>query len=93
LRGKTLLKLLNACDALRRPDRFEAFLLACEADARGRTGLEQRDYPQANYLRQALAAAQKVTAQQFDTKALTGKALGEAISAERIQVLETLRPQ
>ena len=93
LRGKTLLKLLNSCDALRRPERFEGFLLACEADARGRTGLEQRDYPQANYLRQALAAAQKVTAQQFDTKALTGKALGEAISAERIQVLETLRPQ
>ena len=47
LRGKTLLKLLTATDALRRPDRFEAFLLACEADARGRLGLEQRDYPQA----------------------------------------------
>ena len=56
LRGKTLLKLLNATDALRRPDRFEAFLLACEADARGRLGLEQRDYPQADYLRQAMAA-------------------------------------
>ena len=56
LRGKTLLKLLNATDALRRPDRFEAFLLACEADARGRLGLEQRDYPQADYLRQALCS-------------------------------------
>ncbi len=66
LRGKTLLKLLNATDALRRPDRFEAFLLACEADARGRLGLEQRDYPQANYLRQALAAAQGVSAEQFN---------------------------
>ena len=51
LRGKTLLKLLNATDALRRPERFEAFLLACEADARGRKGLEQRDYPQADFLR------------------------------------------
>jgi len=92
LRGKTLLKLLNATDAMRRPDRFEAFLRACEADARGRLGLEHRNYPQANYLRQAMAAAQKISAQQFDTNTLTGKALGDAISAERVRVLEALRP-
>jgi tRNA nucleotidyltransferase (CCA-adding enzyme) len=92
LRGKTVLKLLNATDALRRPDRFEAFLLACEADARGRLGLEDRDYPQANYLRQALAAIQEVGAKQFQDAGLTGKAMGEALSAERIRVLEQLRP-
>jgi tRNA nucleotidyltransferase (CCA-adding enzyme) len=92
LRGKTVLKLLNATDALRRPDRFEAFLLACQADARGRLGLERRDYPQANYLRQALGAAQDVSAEQFKDSGLTGKALGEAISTERIRVLESLRP-
>ncbi len=92
LRGKTVLKLLIATDALRRPDRFEAFLLACEADARGRLGLEQRDYPQANYLRQALAAAQAVSAEQFNDCGLSGKALGEAISAERVRILESLRP-
>ncbi len=92
LRGKTLLKLLIATDALRRPDRFEAFLLACEADARGRLGLEQRDYPQGNYLRQALAAAQAVSAEQFNDSGLSGKALGEAINAERARVLESLRP-
>ena len=92
LRGKTVLTLLNATDALRRPDRFEAFLLACEADARGRLGLEDRDYPQANYLRQALAAAQDVSAKQFKKSGLTGKAMGDAIAAERIRVLEQLRP-
>jgi tRNA nucleotidyltransferase (CCA-adding enzyme) len=92
LRGKTVLKLLGATDALRRPDRFEAFLLVCEADARGRLGLERRDYPQANYLRQSLAAAQDVSAAQFTDSGLTGKALGEAISAQRIKVLEALRP-
>jgi tRNA nucleotidyltransferase (CCA-adding enzyme) len=92
LRGKTVLKLLNATDALRRPDRFEAFLLACEADARGRLGFEHRDYPQANYLRQALGAAQGVSAEQFKDSGLTGKALGGAISAERARVLENLRP-
>ncbi|HEY6131510.1 MAG TPA: multifunctional CCA addition/repair protein [Halioglobus sp.] len=92
LRGTTVLKLLNATDALRRPDRFEAFLLACEADARGRQGLEQRDYPQADYLRRALAAAQGVNAEQFNGRELSGKALGQAINAERVRVLETLRP-
>ena len=91
LRGKTILKLLTATDALRRPDRFEAFLLACEADARGRLGLEQRDYPQRDYLLQALAIAQGVTAAQFTDSALVGKALGEAIAAERVRQLQALR--
>ncbi|MDH5173245.1 MAG: HD domain-containing protein, partial [Gammaproteobacteria bacterium] len=93
LRGKTVLKLLNATDALRRPDRFEAFLLACEADARGRKGLEQRDYPQADYLRRALDLARGVTAALFVDQGLEGKALGEAISAERVRRLDKLRDE
>jgi len=91
LRGKTLLKLLNATDALRRPDRFEAFLLACEADARGRKGLEQRDYPQADYLRRALQIARDVGAAQFTQAGMEGRALGAAISAERVRRLDALR--
>jgi tRNA nucleotidyltransferase (CCA-adding enzyme) len=50
LRATTVLEMLEACDALRRPERFAELLLACEADARGRTGLEQREYPQRDYL-------------------------------------------
>jgi tRNA nucleotidyltransferase (CCA-adding enzyme) len=92
LRGATVLKLLMANDALRRPERFEAFLLACEADARGRLGLEQREYPQANYLRKALAAALGVSAQALQDKGLTGAALGAALNAERVRVLEGMRP-
>ncbi|MEZ5574011.1 MAG: multifunctional CCA addition/repair protein [Halioglobus sp.] len=92
LRGKTVMKLLGATDALRRPDRFEAFLLACEADARGRLGLEQREYPQADYLRRALHAARSVSAEQFKDSGLTGKALGEAINTERERLLEAARP-
>jgi len=92
LRGKTVLKLLTATDALRRPDRFEPFLLACEADARGRLGLERQDYPQADYLRRALAAARGVTAGQFAGQDLSGEALGRAIEAERERVLEAMRP-
>jgi tRNA nucleotidyltransferase (CCA-adding enzyme) len=62
LRAKTLLKVLERTDAFRRPKRFEQFLLACEADARGRLGLEERRYPQADYLRGAFAAAAAVDA-------------------------------
>lgn len=51
LRPQTLLKLLDSLDAFRRPDTVDRFLLACEADARGRTGLEQREYPQGAYLK------------------------------------------
>lgn len=93
LRGKTILKLLNVTDALRRPDRFEAFLLACALPiSRGRLGLEQREYPQANYLRRALKAAQTVNAGQFQHSGLSGKDLGDAINQQRVQVLEALRP-
>ena len=51
LRADTVLKTLESCDALRRPERFADFLLACEADARGRTGLENREYPQRELFR------------------------------------------
>ena len=90
LRGKTILKVLNATDALRRPDRFEAFLFACEADARGRLGLEDRDYPQADYLRGALELVSSVSAAQFAEQGVSGKALGEAISAGRVKLLDNL---
>jgi tRNA nucleotidyltransferase (CCA-adding enzyme) len=57
LRSETIIKLFEKCDAFRRPERFEQFLIACEADARGREGLENESYPQADYLRNAFAAA------------------------------------
>ena len=89
LRGKTLLKLLNATDALRRPDRFEAFLLACEADARGRLGLEDKPYPQGRYLREAREIVMEVTAGLFP--GVEGKALGQAIAEKRVRRLDEFR--
>jgi tRNA nucleotidyltransferase (CCA-adding enzyme) len=62
LRDKTILKVLEKTDAFRRPERFEQFLIACEIDAKGRTGLENSRYPQADYLRGALAAATAIDA-------------------------------
>ena len=71
MRPDTVLQLLHEVDALRQPQRFEAFLLACECDARGRTGFEEAPFPQADYLRRALAAAAAVdagaVARQYDS--------------------------
>lgn len=62
LRGDTMLGVLERCDALRRPERFEQVLLACEADYRGRRGWEERDYVAAGAWHAALAAARGVDA-------------------------------
>jgi len=60
LRPETLLKVLEQCDAFRRPERFDAMLRACECDARGRLGFEDRSYPQAERMREAAGAAAAV---------------------------------
>ena len=60
LKPATVLKLLESLDAFRRPERLNKFLLACEADARGRTGLEARDYPQNAYLKTLLLSASAI---------------------------------
>ena len=62
LRPSTLVELLERCDALRRPERFELFIAACACDFHGRPGYESLPYPQAEHLRRALAAAQSVDA-------------------------------
>lgn len=90
LRDDTLLETLEALDAFRRPERVEAFVLACEADARGRTGYEDRLYPQADIFRRAFAAARAV-----DTAALaagrSGAEIGAAIHAARIEAVRAAR--
>ncbi len=90
LRPATVLKMLEGVDALRRPARLDPFLLACEADARGRLGFESRDYPQADILRRALAAARAVSPRPFIERGLSGARLGEALRHERHQAIARL---
>lgn len=85
LRPKTVFKLMAALDAFRQPDSFEDFLLACEADARGRKGLEQQPYHQAGLLRGALGAARAVTAAAVEEQ--SGPALGAALRKQRIAAI------
>jgi tRNA nucleotidyltransferase (CCA-adding enzyme) len=93
LRPQTVLGLITEVDGFRQPQRFDDFLLACEADARGRKGLEARRYPQAELLRAALRAARSVDAARIRTQlGVEGAALGEALRRERLAaVKEVLR--
>ncbi|MEX1267346.1 MAG: multifunctional CCA addition/repair protein [Woeseia sp.] len=87
LKPETILKLLERCDAFRRPDRFARFLTACEADARGRTGLEDRAYPQSAYLAGALQAAAAVTADELVAAGLSGPDIGRGMQAKRLAII------
>lgn len=86
-RPGTLLKLLELVDAFRKPERFRQFLLACEADARGRQGLEERAYPPAERLQTALRAAVAVPVRSLVERGLTGTELQAAIRQARAQAI------
>jgi tRNA nucleotidyltransferase (CCA-adding enzyme) len=86
LRPATVLDLLESVDAFRRGERFELFLAACEADARGRTGLEDRDYAQGALLRSALAAAQPIVPSGEDL-AHPGPVIAQRLRQRRIAAI------
>jgi len=84
MRIDTILKKLESMDAFRRPERFDQFLICCEADARGRTGFEDRAYPQAGYFKKALDAANSINTESLNQQGLKGKTMADAIRKERL---------
>ncbi len=92
LRDKTVLKVLERADAFRRPERFEKFLIACEADARGRKGLEDRDYPQADMLRAAFKAAREVDAGAIAAESRPDR-IAEDLRGARISAIRAARAE
>ena len=84
--GKVIEK-LELLDAFRRPDRFEQFLLACEADARGRKGFENLEYTQAGRFRELLAAANRIDTSGLKVNELDGREAAEAIRQLRIDAV------
>jgi tRNA nucleotidyltransferase (CCA-adding enzyme) len=89
LRPATVLKVLEGTDAFRRPERFEQFLVTCEADARGRKGLEEKNYHQADIMRAAFAAARDVDNASLQEEGLEGPAFGEAQRKARVAAIES----
>jgi tRNA nucleotidyltransferase (CCA-adding enzyme) len=91
LRAATVLKTLEGCDAFRRPERFADFLLACEADARGRQGLEQREYPQRQFFAVARERAAAVSLTEEERDGLSGLQIGEELRKRRTAAIEELK--
>ena len=91
LSAAAVLRLLQRCDALRKPERFAQALWACECDARGRWGFEAAAYPQRGRLAQALAVALGVATGPIAAQAVAagkqGAAIGQAVDAVRVQAL------
>ena len=91
LSAAAVLRLLERCDALRRPQRFRELLLACQCDARGRAGREHEPYPQRARLERALAAVLAADTAAVSRQALAdglqGPAIGQRVHAARLSAL------
>jgi tRNA nucleotidyltransferase (CCA-adding enzyme) len=92
LKASTLLSLLESIGAFRQPERLNHFLLACEADARGRLGLENDDYPQSAYLQAVFDAAKNSSdPAALMAQGLEGAALGAAIRQQRLAAIAAIK--
>jgi len=90
MKADTLLKFLIDLDAIRQPERFESFLLACEADSRGRLGLEDVALPEAVLMRKALQAALQINAGDIAKNHVEAEAIKQAIFAARLMQVKAI---
>jgi tRNA nucleotidyltransferase (CCA-adding enzyme) len=91
LRASTIDRLFNKTGAYQQSSQFEKFLQACQADATGRLGKEFAKYPQADYLRKCLQAAEKVDVQALLDRGFLGESLGMQITQERIKLIKRVK--
>ena len=87
LKPKTILKVLESLDAFRRPQRFKQFLLACEADYRGRLGFENRPYPQADFLHRAFEKARQIEVAPIIAEGFTKEAIRQELRRRQTMVI------
>lgn len=90
LRPGTIWRLLQRLDVLRRPERVEEFIQACECDARGRLGLEKRPYEQADFMREAIQRVRNIRAVDLPSH-IQGPDIGEALIEARIDAITVLK--
>lgn len=84
LRAETVITLFNRFDVWRKPQRFQEFLQVCLADTRGRTGFENKDYPQIDYINQLLQAANEVDVQQVIADGFEKQEIRNELTKRRI---------
>lgn len=87
LNALDVVRTLEGTDAFRRPERFQQFLLACEADLRGRTGFSDGVYRQAELFKRALAAANDVDIKAIVSRGFKGDAIAKELKRERVRVV------
>ncbi|MCW2480639.1 multifunctional CCA addition/repair protein [Candidatus Symbiopectobacterium sp. NZEC135] len=93
LQPKTLMKLFDALDVWRKPERLEKLVLTSEADARGRTSFEESPYPQGNYLREAFTIASAVTSGEVVADGFQGIGVRDELHRRRIAALTAWKAQ
>ena len=91
MKANTVVRKLEGLDAFRRPERFDRFLLACEADARGRKGKELQDYPQAGLFRKYRAACLAIDTKSPEFKGLEGPQIAARLRTRRIEAIRKVK--
>jgi len=90
-RPLTVLRMLERLDVFRQPDLLPDFVTACEADYRGRKGLEDRPYPQGEYLQDAYRVAAAIRARDLDLDGVSGPQVGERLRQARVEAIGRLK--
>ncbi|MBD3610761.1 MAG: multifunctional CCA addition/repair protein [Gammaproteobacteria bacterium] len=90
LKASTMVDTLQKLDPYRKPERYEHFILACEADSRGRPGFEDKDYDQPRIMREAADLCRQVNARSMVEQGLRGPAIAKAIREERIKIVHQM---
>jgi len=93
LKAGTILKLIQSLDGFRRPERFDMFLLACEADSRGRPGYEDRVSTKPQLLKDAFKAAAEISVKPIIDRGLTGDAIAAELAQLRIKAIKRSLPK
>jgi tRNA nucleotidyltransferase (CCA-adding enzyme) len=88
MKAATILKTLEKMDAFRRTKRFDQFLIACEADAKGRTGKENDLYPQAEYFKSLQRAAASVDTKSFVEEGMKGGQIARILREKRLTAIQ-----
>ena len=93
LKPETVVNLLKGVGALKSRDRLEDFILCCEADARGRTGFEDREYPSSDYLRAAVDGISNISVADLVEAGIDGAEIGRQLHLRRTARMTEIKQQ